>query len=232
MPKQKQPKLIQEPPKLSAKIRYEVPEGPHTHDPVSAIVELLGTGFGLQEQRPGDAVGALGAAMGMGLPLGKMKRGIPAFREKSGMALDVLEDMKNIRGENVLPVLDDFAGRMNNQSALSSSPLKDEWREGATAIWDDPVKYVGNLRAHDNKMALDNMAAGLGFTQSEPTEIDRLIQDLADFFAGPQFDPFGGPRRRFPLMGQEPKPGVQLKHKPPGDDDDPYDELLRRLRGK
>jgi hypothetical protein len=165
--------------------------------------------------------------------LPKHKEVIPPFREKSGMALDVLEDMKHSvpppEGVNITPeqwrkfktnpsqaIMDDpiFATlasqhhdqydklwhQRHNGSMLSEFASKaDNWlpnniysseqgEEPRSLLFleDDPAKFVGHLRSFDN---VDALHTGKYAPHRTPGMIETMVQDLANHFTTPKYDP-------------------------------------------
>lgn len=165
--------------------------------------------------------------------LPKHKEVIPPFREKSGIALDVLEDMKHSvpppEGVNITPeqwrkfktnpsqaIMDDpiFATlasqhheqydklwhQRHNGSMLSEFASKNDNRlpnniysseqgeepRSLLFLEDDPAKFVGHLRSFDN---VDALHTGKYAPHRTPGMIESMVQDLADHFTQPQYDP-------------------------------------------
>jgi len=184
--------------------RIAIP-GFHGKDPNTAIYNMMIE----REARKNAAMAAAKANA-------KKQANIPAFRSKSGMAVDVLDDMKKtpvpdeIKDLNFIRPQDEMDLFAPGMKRTSSVGYTNDLEQG-TSMYSDPAKYVGNLRSTDESIAfappkvktaeemldddVSNAAVkAFGFDGRTPVEqpsnIDNLIQDLSDYFTSPKFDPF------------------------------------------
>lgn len=146
---------------LMLKLRAALPY----KDPLRvAMRDLSGFGGigGAKRGRPG-VIGTPGDGT-----LPKHKEVIPEFRYKSGIAADTLDDMPKAN-------LEQFSDEMSLNPKTPSSNIRK-----------DPAKFVGHLKSMDEDALLPIHEDSF----TEPGMIDSLIQDLSNYFAGPDFDPF------------------------------------------
>lgn len=153
--------------------------------------------------------------------LPKHREVVPPYRSKAGIAVDTLEDLQSsgllrgfaarhagakgippgfgsmhgYEGPTGLDVPRDVAFNLNRQDPHMGPQLVE-----------DPVRYVGYMKSIDDtafgqgraeKRAAEEL---LGRSVPQPTMIDDLVQQLADFFAHPKFDPFQTTRTTPRLM--------------------------------
>jgi hypothetical protein len=178
----------------------------------------------------GGEPGAVGTSGGSApKPIAKGAN-IPAYRSKSGMAVDTLEDMKKATtpsqiGGDPVSHADRFEYFLSKDASKrsptgwednigyegpSGSNLSEEQvgallgnearrdRGKPFMVSEDPVRYVGHLKGADDTMgfrepsdiALDKEVFGKEIPH--PQMVDKLIQDLADYFSTSKFDPFSG----------------------------------------
>lgn len=113
--------------------------------------------------------------------LPKHKEVVPAYRSKSGMAVDVLGDMKGKIDHSMPP-------RPGNYDPTELDRLGDfienKFGHRINSPEENPVGFVAKAKASDDTFFKDHNIDG------KDNNIDHLIQNLSDYFTTPKFDPF------------------------------------------
>lgn len=160
---------------------------PHSPDdsPEVRIIDFVKGLLG--DQKAGSLTAGLGAMAGFGK--------IPKFRSKSTMIVDMLDRMKKSPPTVDGSALQDFmlSGGGGQAKGYSRIPTFEDV-DVHTNLMSDPVGGVANLKGWDdylidpgNKHARENIA---DMGKRSVGSIDKLTNDLSQYFTSPKFDPF------------------------------------------